>query len=633
MYHDSYVQHISTAIGVAGLYDYGPPGCALQANILEIWRKHFVLEEDMLEVDCSIMTPAEVLKTSGHVDRFSDWMCKDLKTGEIFRADHLVENVLEARLDGDKIARNATVEAKADKDEKKKKKAAKVTAVLLQDDVAQTYKEILAQIDNYSGAELGQLMRVHDIKSPETGNDLSEPAVFNLMFASSIGPTGQVPGYLRPETAQGQFLNFKRLLEFNNDRMPFASAQIGRSFRNEISPREGLLRVREFTMAEIEHYVDPSKKDHARFSEVSSYKLNILPASVQLQGKTDLLEISVGEAVEKNIIDNQTLGYFLVRIHKFLTKIGINPDRIRFRQHMKNEMAHYACDCWDAEIHTSYGWKECVGCADRSAYDLTVHSNKTGEKLVVRERLPEPLVEEKLQLEINKKVFGPRFKKNAKAVEEYLAALEESALEELKKLHDSTGTFSVTVNSESYDITKDLITSFEKVFITTHVREFTPNVIEPSFGIGRILYCLMEHVYWVRPEGEQRGVLSFPPVVAPTKCLLVPLSTNEAFTPVLQKVSAQLRRNGVSSKIDDSGASIGRRYARNDELGTPFGITVDFQSAQDNTVTLRERDSTKQIREKIEVIVDLVKEMCEGKTTWADVSAKYPAFESQEVNE
>jgi len=143
----------------------------------------------------------------------------------------------------------------------------------------------------------------------------------------------------------------------------------------------------------------------------------------------------------------------------------------------------------------------------------------------------------------------------------------------------------------------------------------------------------MEHVYWVRPEGEQRGVLSFPPVVAPTKCLLVPLSTNEAFIPVLNKVSAQLRRSGVSSKVDDSGASIGRRYARNDELGTPFGITVDFQSVQDNTITLRERDSTKQIREKIEVIVELVKEMCEGKLSWEEVRAKYPAFESQEVNE
>jgi glycyl-tRNA synthetase len=143
----------------------------------------------------------------------------------------------------------------------------------------------------------------------------------------------------------------------------------------------------------------------------------------------------------------------------------------------------------------------------------------------------------------------------------------------------------------------------------------------------------MEHVYWVRPEGEQRGVLSFPPVVAPTKCLLVPLSGNDVFVPILNQVSTILRRQGISNKIDDSGASIGRRYARNDELGTPFGITVDFQSAQDNTITLRERDSTKQIREKIEVIVELLKELCEGKTTWAEVSTKYPAFVSQELTE
>jgi glycyl-tRNA synthetase len=221
-------------------------------------------------------------------------------------------------------------------------------------------------------------------------------------------------------------------------------------------------------MAEIEHYVDPAKKDHTRFSEVANYKLNILPASVQLSGKTELLNITVGEAVEKKIIDNQTLGYFLVRIHMFLTKIGINPDRVRFRQHMANEMAHYACDCWDAEIHTSYGWKECVGCADRSAYDLTVHTNKTGEKLVVRERLPEPLVEEKLQLEINKKVFGPRFKKDAKAVEEHLASLDEATLEGLKKSHDDAGVFAVSINGASFNITKDLITSFEKASITTH---------------------------------------------------------------------------------------------------------------------------------------------------------------------
>ncbi|KAK9696099.1 Glycine--tRNA ligase 1, mitochondrial [Basidiobolus ranarum] len=623
--------------GVAGLYDYGPTGCALQANILNTWRNHFVLEEDMLELDCTIMTPAEVLKTSGHVEKFADWMCKDPKTGEIFRADHLVEGVLEGRLEGDRLARSEPAVAEAScpegaKKKKEKKKKGAIVAAKLEDSVKAEYEHILAQIDNYSGPELGELMKKYDIKSPETGNDLTEPVEFNLMFESSIGPTGQVKGYLRPETAQGQFLNFKRLLEFNNDRMPFASAQIGKSFRNEISPRSGLLRVREFTMAEIEHYVDPQNKKHFRFADVKDQKVRLLPADVQLEGRTELLEISIGEAVEKKIVDNETLGYFLVRIYLFLTKIGINPEKLRFRQHMSNEMAHYACDCWDAEIETSYGWIECVGCADRSAYDLTVHSVKTKEKLVVREALPEPLIIEKLQVEINKKVFGSKLKRGAKPVEEYLTSLDEEAAQKLKDdMAAKDGKITVTgTDGNEYEVTSEMIT-IEKVTIKEHVREYTPNVIEPSFGIGRIMYSLLEHAYWTREGDEQRSVLSFPIGVAPFKCLVLPISNQAEFQKPLHNLTSNLRRFGISSKIDDSSASIGRRYARNDELGTPYAITVDFQTVSDGTVTLRERDTTKQIREKSEVILELVNELVAEKTTWDQVLEKYSVFVQQEV--
>ncbi|KAL1923592.1 uncharacterized protein VTP21DRAFT_8572 [Calcarisporiella thermophila] len=622
--------------GVAGLYDYGPTGCALQANIMQLWRHHFVIEEDMLEVDCSIVTPAEVLKTSGHVDKFADWMVRDKVTGEIFRADHLVEAVLEARLEGDKIARKVKEEKNSEeekkKDDKKKKKAGKVTAVELEDSIRAEYEIILAQIDNYSGPELGELIRKYNITNPESGNELTEPVEFNLMFESMIGPTGTLKGYLRPETAQGQFLCFKKLLEFNNGRMPFASAQIGKSFRNEISPRSGLLRVREFNMAEIEHYVDPLKKDHPRFDEVKHVSLRLLSANEQLAGNTQPIEITIGEAVEKKLVDNQTLGYFLVRIYLFLKKIGINTQRLRFRQHMRNEMAHYACDCWDAEIHTSYGWIECVGCADRSAFDLTMHSRRTKEKLVVRENLPEPLVVERWQLEVNKKVFGPRLKKNAKAVEEALLALEDAQLEALKAQMDSAGGKANVTGTDGavYEVSSDMIT-IEKAKVTEHVREYTPNVIEPSFGIGRILYSLIEHSYWTREDDEQRAVLSFPAIVAPFKCLLTPLSSNKAFVPKVQELSSRLRKLGITSKVDDSGVSIGRRYARNDELGTPFAVTIDFQSVQDGTVTLRERDTTKQIREKSDVILQLLKELCEETTTWDEVIKKYPEFVQQEI--
>ena len=238
--------------------------------------------------------------------------------------------------------------------------------------------------------------------------------------------------YLRPETAQGHFLNFSRLLEYNNGRIPFASACVGRSFRNEISPRAGLLRVREFTMAEIEHYVDPENKDHERFYEVRDIKLVLLDRHVQASGSTQTVEMTVGEAVGKGIIANQTLGYFLARVSLFLLKIGINPKRLRFRQHMANEMAHYATDCWDAEIQNSMGWTECVGCADRAAYDLSVHTARTGHPLVVRQALKEPIVTEKDVPEFNKKNFGKTFARDSAVLQKAITDMNEEQITKLK---------------------------------------------------------------------------------------------------------------------------------------------------------------------------------------------------------
>ncbi|KAL4734304.1 hypothetical protein BDV11DRAFT_209503 [Aspergillus similis] len=619
--------------GVSGLYDYGPPGCAVLNNIVETWRKHFVLEEDMLEVDCTMLTPEEVLKTSGHVDKFADWMCKDPKTGEIFRADHLVEEVLEARLKGDKEARGQKVEIDAEKEAKKKKKA-KSVAVKLDDAVVKEYEEVLAQIDNFDGPQLEQIIAKYDIRNPVTGGNLLPPVAFNLMFQTSIGPSSNMPGYLRPETAQGQFLNFQKLLEFNQQAMPFASASIGKSFRNEISPRAGLLRVREFLMAEIEHFVDPEGgKKHARFEEVKDIELTLLNRDVQLSGSTKTQKMTVGKAVETGLVDNETLGYFLARIQLFLLKLGVDPTKLRFRQHMANEMAHYACDCWDAELYTSYGWIECVGCADRSAYDLNVHKNKTGAPLVVRETRAEPLKVEEWQIELDKKKFGPRFKKDGKTVEAAIDALSQELREKLALELEKTGKIEVDVEGVAFgkvELERDIIT-IEKRTRVENVREYTPNVIEPSFGIGRILYSLMEHVYYYREGDEARGVLSFPPVIAPTKVLLVPLSSNAAFRPMVQELTTKLRRLGVSSRVDDSSASIGKRYARNDELGTPFGVTVDFQSVKDNTITLRDRDSTKQVRASQEEILQALKSLVEGEETWEDVRKRLPEFTGQEV--
>ena len=436
--------------------------------------------------------------------------------------------------------------------------------------------------------------------------------------------------YLRPETAQGQFLNFSKLYEYNNLKMPFASASIGKSFRNEISPRQGLLRVREFLMAEIEHFVDPNDKAHPRFHEVQDVVLKFLPKDVQESGSTQIVEKTIGEAVRSGMVDNETLGYFLARIHLFLKRIGVDQNKVRFRQHMANEMAHYASDCWDAELLSSYGWIECVGCADRSAYDLTVHSKVTGRDLVVQETLAEPLKKDEWDVDINKRVFGPKFKKDAKLVEESLLSLSQSKRESASKELES-GPLSVPLpDGRSVEVDSSCVT-FSLKTKTINVREYTPNVIEPSFGIGRILYSLIEHVYWTRPSDINRGILSFPPIVAPTKCLIVPLSSHSSFTPIVTQLSHEIRKKGISNRVDASSASIGKRYARNDELGTPFGITVDFQTVKDETVTLRERDGTRQVRGSREDVVEALRRLVEGEITWEQTGLK--EFVGQEVDE
>ena len=252
-----YDQSFAIYGGISGQYDFGPMGCALKANIINAWRSFFILEEQMLEVDCSMLTPEPVLKASGHVDKFADLMVKDVKNGECFRLDHLIKAHLE-KIKMDKKTDEAT-KAKID--------------------------DIVVKLDGMTKAEMGEILNEFNMKSPLTGNDLTEPIEFNLMFQTHIGPTGLVKGFLRPETAQGIFVNFKRLLEFNQGKLPFAAAQIGNAFRNEISPRSGLIRVREFTMAEIEHFCDPNDKRHPKFETVQDCEISLYSANCQMEGK------------------------------------------------------------------------------------------------------------------------------------------------------------------------------------------------------------------------------------------------------------------------------------------------------------------------------------------------------------
>jgi glycyl-tRNA synthetase len=299
---------------------------------------------------------------------------------------------------------------------------------------------LYARLDELKEDEMKEALKRCGCVSPETKNELSDPYPFNLMFPTTIGPSGNIQGFLRPETAQGMFVNFRELLYFNGGKLPFACAQIGQSFRNEIAPRAGLLRVREFTQAEIEHFCHPTKKDHPRFDEVAEIELNLFSQEAQLQaGKKEPFLMKTGEAVEKGIIANQTLAYFVARTHLFLKELGVDMQRVRFRQHLRHEMAHYAQDCWDAEIECSYGWIECVGLADRSAYDLDAHSKASKVDLQAYELFDEPVEEIVVEVKMNKQILGKAFKKDQKFVIDALTSLDEAAAAKIEKDFEDKG--------------------------------------------------------------------------------------------------------------------------------------------------------------------------------------------------
>merc|ERR1711962_1309000 len=490
-------------------------------------------------------------------------------------------------------------------------------------------EDIITKLDGATKEEQAATLKKFNIKSPVTNNDLSEPIEFNLMFQTNIGPSGAVKGFLRPETAQGIFINFKRLLEFNQGRLPFAAAQIGNAFRNEISPRSGLIRVREFQMAEIEHFMDPEEKSHPKFDSVKNTEVSLYSACCQMEGKS-VYKTTIAKAVEEKTIDNQTLGYFIARIQQFLIKAGVNPAKLRFRQHMANEMAHYPKDCWDAELLTSYGWVECVGCADRSAYDLSQHTKATGVRLCAEKKLSAPVTKAVTEVVPNKGPLGKAFKKDAKSIMEKLSKM---SLEDMDKMGADlkNGESVLELETTNVKLTPDMV-SVKRTEKKVHVEEIIPSVIEPSFGIGRVMYAIFEHNFKVREGDEQRTYFSLPPVIAPLKCAVLPLSNNPEFGPLVADISTRLTECDVSHKIDDSSGSIGKRYARTDEVAVPFGITVDFDSLKvPNSVTLRERDSTSQVRIEVDKVAEVLRKLSTGRMTWQQVALQFPKFEAQET--
>lgn len=602
--------------GVAGLYDLGPPGCAMKANMEGLWRQHFIIYDSMFEVSCTCLTPEQVLKTSGHVDRFTDLMVRNEKNPEeVFRADKLI--VEECR---NRIADPKYVDISKEKLGKWER-----------------------DVDTYSAEECDKVLAELGTKAK---HNLCFPFPFNLMFSTSIGPQGNLTGFLRPETAQGMFVNFRRLLEQNGGKMPFSAAQIGLGFRNEIAPRQQLLRVREFPMAEIEHFVHPKKKNnHPKFKAagVADLKLPLFSKETQEADGEPVTSMTLGQAVDAGIINNETLAYFMGRVYLYLVKVGLNPEKIRFRQHRSNEMAHYASDCWDAEALVSYGWIEIVGIADRAAYDLTVHSKASKVDLVAHDKLETPIETDVVELTVDKSKFGKMFKKDAAGILEALEALDDAKKLELESTLATSGSASFPLCSYGTLTFAREMLSFKQTRKVIHEEVYTPSVIEPAFGMGRVLFCILEHSFRCRDDlatvaangqinggGLARCYLSLPASVAPIKVSVLPITagTDEGIARVVASVSEALGEAGVGFKVDDSGQAIGRRYARTDEIGIPFGVTVDFQSPQDNSVTVRERDSMEQIRVDAGKVVHIITDLCNGRLSWTEARSIYPRFDA-----
>ena len=357
----------------------------------------------MLELSATNLTPEIVLEASGHVAKFSDFMVRDVETDRCYRADKYLKESIDKLLKKPDVTDEDKIE----------------------------YLTIQAKADTFGSQELHETFQKYKILSEE-GHGLSFPEPFNLMFSTMIGPSGKHRGFLRPETAQGIFVNFKNLYDYNRNRLPFAVAQIGLGFRNEISPRDGLLRVREFTMAEIEHFVNPSAKDHAKFSSISSLALPLFPQHQQ-ETLGEIVLMTLEEAVLQKIINNQTLAYYIGRTYLFLIECGIRKDAIRFRQHMKDEMAHYAADCWDAEILNSYGWVECVGIADRACYDLTKHAEKSKKNLMAAEKVDPPRVVSFIDLKPNKASIAKNYKQKTQEILNFINEASEDEQAKIKK--------------------------------------------------------------------------------------------------------------------------------------------------------------------------------------------------------
>ncbi len=479
--------------GIAGFYDFGHLGVELKNNIKQEWWKTFVQQrDDIVGIDGSIITHPMVWKASGHVDSFTDILVDCKKCGMRYRADTLIEDKLKIAADGMQIQ------------------------------------------------EIGKRIKESKIKCQKCGSELGEPKRFNLMFTTNVGPVqaSSSAAYLRPETAQLIFANFRLVQENARMKLPFGIAQIGKAFRNEISPRDFLFRCREFEQMEIEYFVHPHKIEKCQYvEEFYGHELNVLTSEMQKEKEERHKKMKVKELLDKKLI-LPWHAYWLAFEHRWFTSLGAKADNLRIRQHVKEEKSHYATDTWDLEFNFPFGWKELEGISNRSDYDLQQHIKTSGKDL---------------------SYFDPE-------------------------------------------------TSMK---VVPHV------VAEPSLGVDRTFLVFLFDAYEYDSKREN-VVLHLHPKLAPIKVAFFPLLSNkEELVAAAKKIYDELKAE-FNCFYDEAG-SIGKRYARMDEAGCPFAVTVDFDSLQKHDVTIRDRDTTKQARVKIKELPGILWQLLSGKTSFENL--------------
>src|ERR687885_732010 len=446
----------------AGFWEYGPMGVNMKNKFIDLWRKEIIRRDGMIEIDGSQIMSKSVFVASGHIDNFTDPIIKCTKCNSTFRADRYItertgENVPERQADED----------------------------------------------------INTIIKKYGLNCPKCNGQFGSVSRFNMMFKIGVGPAAE-EAYLRPETCQTIFVDFPRVFKTMRGKLPLGIAQVGKSFRNEIAPRQSLLRLREFYQAEIEVFCNPDRlNEMPKFEEVKN-------TGLRLSDGSSIIELTAEEAVRKGLVPNKLIAYYLALLIEFYDKTGIDVKRSRFRTLSNDEKAFYASVAFDFEVETSTGWLELVACNYRSDYDLKGHAITSKQNLQV-----------------------------------------------------------VDPSDQS---------------------KVLPHVFELSMGIDRSIYTILEHCYFEDEQHDDRVVLHLKPYLAPILVGILPLMTKNGLGEKARRIYSDLKLD-FDAFYDESG-SIGRRYRRLEEIGAPYAITIDQATMQDDTVTVRYRDTMQQERVK-----------------------------------